>query len=506
MRRGCALAAAIGTIVLGPASAHATVNVLFCQVTGNPKALVPAGAGLAPGTEFKVQATNGFDRPFASPDGTKFFFTGLANLPITEDECYIVVNGVSAATVVREGTTTGSPTGDILGTGDQRMGINNAGQFVFGIRNGAVTTQDKCIIRWDGTAFTFAAREGTGVPGAPTENWSDNLNSGHILADGTPAFCGTDTAGTLPGSQDDFCMRGSTIVIQTGNAIGSSTWATFNLSNFWITPDGAHVMAIGDDATAAASNRILAVDGVVQAREGVPLIGSSYTANVSANFGGNESLLCNDGSYLLRGHNVDGVDWVLRNGVVIADTGDPITTGSAEHFSDATVTDCFFTIAGNAVGDYLIGGFTDAADVNTNAVLVLNGTQVVARKGDMIDLNGNGLPDDDAFISAFNSDDCFLTDSRRLVFFADARNGAGTSIGQMVLDIEITPPPPPCVADIDGSGTVDVNDLLAVITSWGACPRPCPPSCPADIAPEGGDCAVNVNDLLAVITSWGPCP
>lgn len=70
--------------------------------------------------------------------------------------------------------------------------------------------------------------------------------------------------------------------------------------------------------------------------------------------------------------------------------------------------------------------------------------------------------------------------------------------------------PPPagcalCAADIDGSGSVDVNDLLSVITHWGACPAPCPPHCTGDVAPAGGDCAVNVNDLLSVITTWGPC-
>lgn len=66
--------------------------------------------------------------------------------------------------------------------------------------------------------------------------------------------------------------------------------------------------------------------------------------------------------------------------------------------------------------------------------------------------------------------------------------------------------PPPCPADVNGDATVNVDDLLAVIGAWGSCPRPCPPSCAADIAPEGGNCTVNVDDLLAVIGAWGPCP
>lgn len=69
-------------------------------------------------------------------------------------------------------------------------------------------------------------------------------------------------------------------------------------------------------------------------------------------------------------------------------------------------------------------------------------------------------------------------------------------------------PRPFCPADIAPSGgnhVVNVDDLLAVINSWGPCPAP-PANCPADIAPSGGDGTVNVDDLLAVINSWGACP
>jgi hypothetical protein len=64
-----------------------------------------------------------------------------------------------------------------------------------------------------------------------------------------------------------------------------------------------------------------------------------------------------------------------------------------------------------------------------------------------------------------------------------------------------------CPGDIQQNGNVDVNDLLAVVTTWGPCPG-CPPlTCPADIAPLGpppGNCVIDVNDLLQVITTWGP--
>jgi hypothetical protein len=55
------------------------------------------------------------------------------------------------------------------------------------------------------------------------------------------------------------------------------------------------------------------------------------------------------------------------------------------------------------------------------------------------------------------------------------------------------------LGDVNGDGVVNVTDLLAVISAWGACTAP-PQDCPADI---NGDGQVNVTDLLAVIGNWG---
>ena len=50
-------------------------------------------------------------------------------------------------------------------------------------------------------------------------------------------------------------------------------------------------------------------------------------------------------------------------------------------------------------------------------------------------------------------------------------------------------------ADVTGDGTVDVLDLLEVLSAWGVCT-----GCPQDIT---GDDIVDVLDLLAVLGSWG---
>jgi hypothetical protein len=55
----------------------------------------------------------------------------------------------------------------------------------------------------------------------------------------------------------------------------------------------------------------------------------------------------------------------------------------------------------------------------------------------------------------------------------------------------------PCPADVDGSGTVDVDDLLIVLTEWGPCN-----GCAGDV---NDDDVVDFVDLLDVLTAWGPC-
>ncbi len=53
----------------------------------------------------------------------------------------------------------------------------------------------------------------------------------------------------------------------------------------------------------------------------------------------------------------------------------------------------------------------------------------------------------------------------------------------------------PCPADITGDGTVDVLDLLEVLSQWGT----------AGTADITGDGIVDVLDLLEVLSAWGPC-
>ncbi len=54
-----------------------------------------------------------------------------------------------------------------------------------------------------------------------------------------------------------------------------------------------------------------------------------------------------------------------------------------------------------------------------------------------------------------------------------------------------------CPADLDGSGAVDIGDILAILAAWGN------KGGPEDLDGSG---FVDIGDLLAVLANWGPCP
>ena len=59
--------------------------------------------------------------------------------------------------------------------------------------------------------------------------------------------------------------------------------------------------------------------------------------------------------------------------------------------------------------------------------------------------------------------------------------------------------PSPCPADLDESGTVGFNDLVALLSAWGPCGNPC-----VGDLDESGE--IGFNDLVSLLSAWGPCP
>jgi hypothetical protein len=405
------------------------INVIYTDLTGDPSASVP---GL-PGAEFQS-----FDRVFGSPNGN-WILTADTDLPIAEDEVLIVNNVVE----VREGTAATWAPGENVGLLETKVGVNDAGEFVFGTNTDGATTADEYIVHYDTITFTIAAQEGmsTTLPTLPGTTWGSTLETAVIASDGTVGFS-SDIIGGVPTTEDDILVLGSTVLGQEGvtvptGQIGTEFWENFDLHLFHISADGSNWIAQGDLTGDINTDDVVAVNGAVVVQEGVILPGSGFSEPVDLN-GIVGVHMDASGNWYVRGNNdLTEQDWVYSNGTVIAASGSPIHIGATENFTDTEFADTFFIHVGNSVGDYVIAGVSDGP-TPSNGVMVLNNSTVIVRENDPIDINGNGLPDDDAFINTFGNDDAYLSDSGMFYFVATMRNGIGTGIGDGFFSIDLS--------------------------------------------------------------------
>lgn len=423
-----------------------SVSVIFSNVAGAPSNAIPG----MPGTGFFAGATTQFERPYRSPDGMRWALRARANLATTEDQMFIVGSGrtASGATVIaREGTAAGwDGTVNIETLGRRTIGINNNGDVAFSANTNGATTGDEHIVRRNANGtWDVIAREGTATPIAGGV-YGITLDGAHILNNGDVGFVATSLTG-LTTATNAAAFRGGAVVAHKGVTVpggqaggATNTWENFTIDEFYSSADGAHHMLQGDTNFATTTqDGVIAVDGNVVLQEGVTVLPGFVNTISTTN---REAFMMSNGDWLARGsNNTDNLDWVVRNGNVVARTGETITGSSTERWSDtAGFTATYFFMTGDNFGNYIVGGVTDAANTSANAVLVLNGTTVLVREGDMVDINGDGLQNDDAFLSVLNNDDGFISDDGYLYFTADLRDGLGTAIGQAFMTVAIPAP------------------------------------------------------------------
>jgi len=155
-----------------------------------------------------------------------------------------------------------------------------------------------------------------------------------------------------------------------------------------------------------------------------------------------------------------------------------------------TMTNCIFT--DNTAGSN--GGGMG----NSNSNATLTDTTVCGNTpdqiyGDWTDNGGNTIEDVCTTIGACCVD---FSDGCYNVSELTCLAGSGTWLGPKTVCDDGECKSPICEADIDGNGSVDVGDLLAVIDAWGQVHSP------ADVNQDG---IVDVSDLLMVVGNWGEC-
>ncbi len=501
MKKAMMVMAAMSAALVGSGIAFAQMPiVIYSEIAGDPTAQVP---GFPAGTYFES-----FERPYASPNGQYWLMECDHDGDSAQDNFILKgsgTDGSTAFTVLQEGKEAPWNTAELMGTiGDRNMGINDNGDFAVAANTNGPTVSDEYIVKSIGGAWSIVAQEGQPLP-APHETgmWSTTLNSPFILADGTVGYRGDSNLDT---SFDYFLMLADTVIAQEGVTIpgnqgggATSPWDNLDSQDYYMNATGTVWIAQGDTEAATSEDDIAVVNGNVVVQEGYTI--GDFTIPVDGS-GISQIYMTSNGDWMVRGDNDDNKDWIYRNGTVIAQTGDEVPgSGGTEFYDDTRFASCFFHMIGNGEGDYIIGAVTDAADEEFDAVLVLNGQQVVARQGDPVDLNGDGIDNDNTYIDIFNDDDGFLTNDLMLYFTAILRDGSGADLGQAFMYIDLGGSEP-CPFDLDDNGAVGPGDVGVVKNNFG-CDINLPGCAALDFDNNG---AVGPGDVGAVKNEFGPCP
>ncbi|MCP3904673.1 MAG: hypothetical protein GY715_13685 [Planctomycetes bacterium] len=495
-----AIAAAVG---FSHARAGAqTIEVVFTEIPTDSSSTVIGAkdlAGQPAVTTFKAMETLAL-----SPDGTQWILKSRNWLGSDLETQLMIGSGLTGAILAQEGQPVddGAPGELYEFFGSSRPHFNDDNDFVYTARarNGDPTTKQKGIM-FDG-AFHVVREESdpiTGLadaPGNPTgdELFGNSFGSMHILNDGTIGYQDGGIQNIHSSWRPALMYDAAGFRQSNVDSIGGSIWDSFDANDFLTTPDGTRWVAQGDDIELTSIDDILAVDDTVVLREGSVIGGSTVT--VAAIFNTN---LIGNGDWYSRGDDPADNDWAVRNGTLLVKTGDVVA--GAELWGNA-----IYAFTGNVAGDWALAGNTTGA-VDTNEVIVVNG-DVVLREGDPVDLDGNGMFDDNVFIgrgnpalASIHPDDMMLTEDQALYCLVRLRDDAGNDLsldgltGDAFIRIQLGID---CPEDLNDNGSVDFADILEVIGAWGPCGVPCP----QDLSGNG---QVDFADILVIIGAWGPC-
>ncbi|MBX7106455.1 MAG: hypothetical protein K1X57_20425, partial [Gemmataceae bacterium] len=274
-------------------------------------------------------------------------------------------------------------------------------------------------------------------------------------------------------------------------------------------------------------DEVVVVNGSVVAREGgtiggLGVRGAGRLASVSISGNGLH--------YAHRGQQTTGtIDWINRSGSIVAQKGGAIFAGSSDTWAAFTnFSRCFLNADVNNAGEFTILGGTLSGGANV-ARIVFNNHHAVLTDRDGVDMNGDGLANDGAFVDLnggsggelftqiLGSDGAVYVVARLV---DSPTPGAGTFLGEAILRVAINPVLACNLADITGIGgtaeapgspdnQLTVDDIIVFVNLFSdgsGCPGAAPCS-RADVTGIGGppataDGQLTVDDIIAFFNAF----
>lgn len=458
------------TLALASFAAADTPRGILSNVAGSTTNRIPGYAG-----QLFWSNASAFGRIHASPNGNNFIFAGAVGESPTR-RALIAGETDSPSTWTTplfEGQAWPLGGGLLTGSTKTTAGIDDLGFIVCSTTSNEASSANDYILRISGTTYDVVAKEGQVAPGQ-TFTFQTVMGAAHIGGNGEAIFQSGGNSSTANGGLwiDETLISQRGVSVPQGQFNGASDVVTrYGNENYRVSPDLSVAMFQGRVGTNTAQDDVVVVNDVVVCQEGFALglapAAGLVTAQNTVALGG--ACVANGGYYTFRGTWDTTQDFAVfgnteeRSFDFIRRTGDPITVGSSIQWDDlgAFSGQGIAVSAVNQFGDTLVGGWTNDTDEARDFKLVLNDRYVILQENDPIDLDRNGLLDDDCFVNQVVADNVVLCSNNRVYAGATLRNSLGTVTGIGVIEFFA-----PLPGDIDGDGEVGPGDFSALATAF----------------------------------------
>ncbi len=438
------LLAVVAVLAATALPSHAQVQTIYHSIPGVTGFDLPGGFTAVP------NGYGEFGRPVVNGRGDWLVYADTDNPSATDIVLYY-----SNTVLLQEGTATPFATGENWGT-PYPFDISDSGKIAIATNTDGATSADEYLVTYEGDAWSVVAQEGQPTGLIADTYWGDTLGGSAgqyaISSGGVVSFIAENVTGSgvTAGLDDRFAVVNGVLVAQNGvtvpgNQLDGGSRALRggdSLDTVYANSDGSSYLLVSNYEDEAYTNNIVIVDGDVVLEGGMTIPGF-YTSVATAG-GIDVASMDGAGSWYAQGENVDDRRWIVRDGQKLVAEGDPVAGGAnvwTNNNGDPASGVVFLDYSHNDVGDVAIIGYdeTDYVAPDSNEVLVLNNSDLIAREGDPVDLDNNGLFDDGVFWHQFLDTD--LANDGTVYFTANLRDGSGALVGSGFFVDGVVPEP-----------------------------------------------------------------